>query len=125
MMSRVTSWSRTAMTVAAVNALIFGCAGPDPIETNTETRVGLPIPESPLVTIRVVFRTGSINDPEGKKGLNALTALMLGRGGTQRLSYEELTAVLYPWAASIDAQADKEVTTFDIVGAQTIFSRGN
>jgi len=111
MMSRVTSWSRTAMTVAAVSALAFGCVGSDPIEPNTETRVGLPIPGSPLVTIRVVFRTGSINDPEGKNGLNALTALMLGRGGTQRLSYEELTAALYPWAASIDAQADKEVTT--------------
>ena len=111
MMSSVASWSRTAMTVAAVSALVFGCAGSDPIEPDTETRIGLPIPGSPLVTIRIVFRTGSINDPAGKDGLNALTALMIGRGGTQSLSYEELTATLYPWAASIDAQADKEVTT--------------
>ena len=111
MMSWIATRSRTAMALAALMALALGCTGPDPIESDTDTRIGLPIPGSPLVTIRVVFRTGSINDPAGKNGLNALTALMIGRGGTQRMSYEELTTTLYPWAASIEAQADKEVTT--------------
>ena len=111
-MSWVATRSRTAMAVAVVMALAFGCAGPDLFESDTETRIGLPIPGSPLVTIRVVFRTGSIDDPAGKNGLNALTALMIGRGGTQNMSYEELTTTLYPWAASIEAQADKEATTF-------------
>ena len=111
MMSWIATGSRTAMAVAAVSVLAFGCTAPDPIEPDTETRTGLPIPGSPHATIRIAFRTGSINDPTGKEGLNALTALMIGRGGTQSMSYEELTTTLYPWAASIDAQADKEVTT--------------
>jgi len=55
--------------------------------------------------------TGSVDDPAGKNGLNALTALMIGRGGTTALTYEELTTTLYPWAASIGVQYDKEVTT--------------
>jgi zinc protease len=36
---------------------------------------------------------------------------MIGRGGTASLTYQELTTTLYPWAASIGAQHDKEVTT--------------
>ena len=111
MMSWIATGSRVAMAAAAVSVLAVGCSAPDPSEPDTDTRIGLPIPDSPLVTIRIAFRTGSINDPPGKDGLNALTALMIGRGGTQSMSYEELTATLYPWAASIDAQADKEVTT--------------
>ena len=73
--------------------------------------IGLQTPNSPLVTLRVMVGTGSVDDPAGKNGLNALTALMVGRGGTAALTYEELTTTLYPWAASIGAQYDKEVTT--------------
>jgi zinc protease len=76
--------------------------------------LGLQAPNSPLVTLRVMVETGSVDDPMGRNGLNALTALMIGQGGTNALSYEELTTALYPWAASISAQYDKEVTT--IVG---------
>lgn len=54
--------------------------------------------------------TGSADDPTGENGLAALTALMIGRGGTQSMTYEELTEALYPWAASIDAKFDKEMT---------------
>ena len=79
------------------------------------TSVGLHTPNSPLVTVRVMFETGSVDDPVGKNGLNALTALMIGRGGTAALTYEELTTTLYPWAASIDTRYDKEVTT--IIGS--------
>ncbi len=111
MMSWIATRSRTGVAVAVACALAFGCAAPDEMEPDTDTRIGLAMPGSPLVTIRIAFRTGSINDPAGKDGLNALTALMIGRGGTQNMSYEELTTTLYPWAASIDAQADKEVTT--------------
>ena len=76
--------------------------------------VGLMTPASPLVTVRVMVESGSIDDPVGKNGLNALTALMIGRGGTASLSYENLTTTLYPWAASIGVHHDKEVTA--IVG---------
>lgn len=104
-------WSRQVAAIIVIGTLAYACAAPDLVEPDTDTRIGLPIPGSPLVTIRIAFRTGSVDDPAGKNGLNALTALMIGRGGTQTMSYEELTTALYPWAASIDAQADKEVTT--------------
>ena len=74
--------------------------------------IGLNTPDSPLITFRIAFRTGSINDPEGKEGLNALTALTIGQGGTQDMTYEEISKKLYPWGASINAQYDKEITTF-------------
>ena len=80
-------------------------------ETDTSNSVGLYTPTSPLITFRISFETGSIDDPQGKNGLNALTALTVGRGGTRDLTYQELTETLYPWAASIDAQSDKALTT--------------
>jgi zinc protease len=73
--------------------------------------VGLQTPNSPLITFRFMFDTGSADDPVGQHGLNALTALMIGRGGTASMTYEEVTSTLYPWAASIGVQYDKEVTT--------------
>ena len=72
------------------------------------------VPNSPLVSFRIVVRSGSINDPAGKEGLNALTAAMIGEGGSHSLSYQQIVDKLYPWAARISVQADKEVTT--IVG---------
>jgi zinc protease len=67
-------------------------------------------PESPIISFRIEVGAGSINDPKGKEGLNALTAFLLGRGGTRELSYDQLVEKLFPWAASIDVQPDKEVT---------------
>ncbi len=67
-------------------------------------------PDSAVISFRIEVRSGSINDPQGKEGLNALTALMLGQGGTRELSYDQLVEKLFPWAASISAQGDKEVT---------------
>ena len=76
--------------------------------------VTLPAPDSPLVTLRIGFRTGSVDDPAGKNGLNALTALTMGRGGTEAMTYAAITEALYPWSAAIRAQFDKEMTV--IVG---------
>jgi len=67
---------------------------------------------SPLVTIRIALRAGSIHDPAGKEGLNALTATLIGSGGTQELTYAQVMEKLYPWAANISSQADHELTTF-------------
>lgn len=68
--------------------------------------------ESPLITFRIQINAGSINDPQGKEGLNALTALTIGQGGTKELTYQQVLDKLYPWAASINPQVDKEVTVF-------------
>ena len=69
-------------------------------------------PQSPLISFRIIVRVGSINDPKGKEGLNELTASMLAEGGTQELKYPQVLEKLYPWAATISVQADKELTTF-------------
>ncbi|HTE51081.1 MAG TPA: insulinase family protein, partial [Kofleriaceae bacterium] len=72
----------------------------------------LPSATSPLVSIRVYFGVGSVCDPRGKEGLAALTAAMLGRGGSRSRRYAEVLAALYPMAARIDTQADKEAVVF-------------
>jgi zinc protease len=76
------------------------------------TLVELNMPTSPLISFRILVHAGSVNDPKGKEGLNTLTAMMIGEGGTKELTYKQILDALYPWAASIDAQADKEVTVF-------------
>lgn len=68
--------------------------------------------ESPLVAIRLLFDAGSIYDPAGKEGLAALTALMVSQGSTQKRSYSELLDALYPMAAGIGSNADREVALF-------------
>ncbi|MGB7924967.1 MAG: pitrilysin family protein [Pyrinomonadaceae bacterium] len=67
---------------------------------------------SPLVTFRILFMTGAASDPQGKEGVAALTAAMLAEGGTRALSYEQITAAMYPMAASFGWQIDKEMTVF-------------
>ena len=53
--------------LAVLCVLSFGCASPEPLEPDTLTRIGLQLPDSPLVSIRIAFRTGSVADPDGKR----------------------------------------------------------
>ena len=71
--------------------------------------VKLPTPR-PVVSIRLAFRAGSIDDPPGKEGLTALTTRLLVEGGTKSYSAGELLDVLYPLAAEIEGGSDKELT---------------
>ncbi len=73
--------------------------------------VSLPNASSPLVALHLQFDVGSIHDPAGKEGLAALTARMIGEGGTQKRSYTELVEALYPMAASVNVNTDREVTS--------------
>ncbi|MBI3210412.1 MAG: insulinase family protein [Candidatus Solibacter usitatus] len=68
--------------------------------------------KSPLITIRIVFRTGSASDPKGKEGLTSLTASMLAEGGTRRMTYQQIVDALFPMATQVEWQVDKEMTTF-------------
>jgi zinc protease len=68
--------------------------------------------DSPIVAIRLMFRVGSIDDPAGKEGLAALTAMTVGQGGTTRRTYTEIIEALYPMAAQIGVNTDREVTVF-------------
>jgi zinc protease len=73
----------------------------------------LPMPStSPLVTFRILFRTGAAYDPVGKEGVAALTASILAEGGTEKLAYEEILKRMYPLATSFGAQVDKEMSVF-------------
>ncbi len=72
----------------------------------------IPAPNSPLIAFRIILRTGSVNDPKGKEGLNALTADLIVQGGTKELTYSQVVDKLYPWAAMLDVQPDQEITTF-------------
>ncbi len=68
--------------------------------------------ESPLVSFRILFKTGAASDPKGKEGVASLTAAMLSEGGSAKMSYDEIVKALFPMAASVNAQVDKEMVVF-------------
>lgn len=67
---------------------------------------------SPIVSFRIQFLTGSLDDPKGKEGVAALTAAMISQGGTKKRAYDEIVEAFYPMATEFSAQTDKEMTTF-------------
>ncbi|WP_404342916.1 M16 family metallopeptidase [Pseudoalteromonas mariniglutinosa] len=64
---------------------------------------------SPLVDVNWLFNTGAAADPQGKKGVAALTAAMLAQGGSASMSYKDIKKALYPLAGSFSYQLDKEM----------------
>lgn len=72
----------------------------------------LPSSQNPIVTFRWLFRAGSADDPAGMEGATALAARLMAEGGTEKLSSYELQQALFPWAARIGVQVDKELTVF-------------
>jgi zinc protease len=103
---------------AAVLALALALTGASAVASADQPAAGgirvvaLPT-DSPLVAIRLMFDAGSIHDPKGKEGLAALTAAMVGEAGTKKRSYTDLLEALYPMAASISTNADREVTMLE------------
>jgi zinc protease len=73
----------------------------------------LPSATNPLVAIRLYFDLGAADDPKGKEGLAALTAAMLGEGGTKERTYAEVLDALYPMAARIRYYGDKDSAVFE------------
>ena len=65
---------------------------------------------SPLVSLRLIVDAGAADDPAGKEGLAALTARMVTDAGSRAMSYAEVQEALFPLAAGIGAQVDKETT---------------
>jgi len=96
--------------LAAAAAIPAGAA--DPAGASGPAKVLLPSAASPLVAVRVVFRTGSIDDPAGKEGLAALTATIMAEGATRTRTYPEVIDALYPIAGDVGVQVGKEMTTF-------------
>jgi zinc protease len=69
-----------------------------------------PSATSPLVDVAFLVHTGAGFDPEGKKGLGALTAAMISDGGSEAMTIEEINEAMYPIASGFGAQVDKEMT---------------
>lgn len=73
--------------------------------------IARPSPSDPIVSVRAMFLTGSRDDPAGKEGLTRLSAQLMAEA-TQKLSSGELRDALFPWAAELSVQVDKETTVF-------------
>lgn len=99
---------RTFITTAILTLVLFGNCFAD----GEPKVVVLPVVDDPTVSFRVLFNVGSQNDPQGKEGLAALTATMITEGSTKKHTYEQLLEKLYPMAASISDQVDKEMSVF-------------
>ncbi|MFD2514386.1 M16 family metallopeptidase [Pontibacter locisalis] len=74
--------------------------------------VELKQPESNKVIIKLMFKNGSMSDPEGKEGLNYATARMIMESGTKDMTISQIKDKIYPWAADYYTNVDKEVTVF-------------
>jgi len=74
--------------------------------------VELPQPKSNQVTIRLMFRMGSVDDPQGKQGLTSLTAGLISDGGSKKYTKSEIDELLYPMAVGMGQSVDKETTVF-------------
>lgn len=65
-------------------------------------------PGVPVIHFKVIIKSGSRDDPEGKEGLAYFTANLLKRG-TKSFTREEIEEMLDFISARIDVQAEKEV----------------
>ena len=66
----------------------------------------------PQIRFKLLFAAGSAHDPQGKEGLAALTAMMIGSAGSSERKIDEVNKALFPFAGSFSEQTDKEMTTF-------------
>ena len=74
--------------------------------------VELRLPNSSKVVVKLMFRNGSICDPQGKEGLTFLTANLVAQGGTAEMTFAEIQDAIYPMAPAYYVTVDKEVTVF-------------
>jgi len=74
--------------------------------------VEMKLPTSSKVVVKLMFRNGSICDPEGKEGLTDLTANLVAQGGTAEMSFAQIQDAIYPMAPAYYVTVDKEVTIF-------------
>ncbi len=65
----------------------------------------------PIVNLRVAFLAGSSADPPGKEGLTALTARLMAEA-TADVDAAGLADALFPMAAELSVQVDKDATVF-------------
>ena len=66
----------------------------------------------PNVMMKLLFTTGSANDPKGKEGLAQLSASMIADAGSKAMRIDEINKALYPTAGGFGGGVDKDMTTF-------------
>jgi zinc protease len=102
-----------SLLMAAPARKVARAAAKAPVKSGGTRTVLLPSPANPLVAVRLYFDLGADDDPKGKEGLCALTAAMLGEGGTKERTYAEVLDALYPMAARIRHYGDKDSMVFE------------
>jgi zinc protease len=95
------------MKIALMVILLLGA-----VSLAAQTKVVALRSQSPLISFRVVFLTGSASDPADQPGLAALTASMLAQGGSREMTYKQILDAMFPMATSVSSQVDKEMTVF-------------
>ncbi len=102
--------NRPVLLCAGVSTILaLSCTPGEPLVAEKNI-VLLPVKNDPTVNVRIWFKVGSQNDPEGKEGLTALTAQMIGDASTAANSYEAIIEKLYPLAAWYAASSSMEMT---------------
>lgn len=102
----------TAVAPSGVGAAFAPPAAPAPAKFGGEV-VKVASPSMPVVSFRIAFQAGSIDDPKGKEGLTALTARLMADGGTEELTSAQLLERFFPMAAGIGVELGKELTVFE------------
>lgn len=74
--------------------------------------IELPLKKSGFVTLKVMFRVGSMNDPKGKEGLTDITASMLSGGASNKYSLKDKGDLLFPMGTGFGYSSDKEAVVF-------------
>ncbi|MBS2025387.1 MAG: insulinase family protein [Deltaproteobacteria bacterium] len=74
--------------------------------------LALPANQKTAVNLELRFRTGSVDDPQGKAGLTLLAARVMSEGGTVALDSKQLLEALFPIAAQTNTRVDREQTSF-------------
>lgn len=80
--------------------------------TFAQEAVELKLPNSNKIVVKLMFRNGSICDPQGKEGLTYATANLITQGGTRDWTYSEIQDKIFPMAARYYSSVDKEVSIF-------------
>ncbi|MDZ7762922.1 MAG: pitrilysin family protein [Melioribacteraceae bacterium] len=97
----------TLITAMALSLIISSCG-----TKYDDNVVLLPVENDPTVSIKIWFKVGSQNDPQGKEGLANLTAAMISDGATKNNSYEQILEKLFPLAAGYGCNTSVEMTVY-------------
>lgn len=110
----VTTLSKQPMPEAMAKLPTLASVSAKPAAATTELRVITQKSLVPQVEVKLLFNTGSANDPAGKEGLAVLSGEMIASAGSKAMRIDEINKALYPIAGSIGSDVDKEMTTFTL-----------